>query len=56
MWSFREGGFFDILEEYCNFCIAYEAKTGYRCNLPSVGYAIGRDVEALLSYSWEGRR
>ena len=54
MWAFREGGFFDILEEYCNFCIAYEAKTGYRCDLPSVGYAIGRDVEALLSYCWEG--
>ncbi len=54
MWSFREGGFFDILEEYCNFCLAYEKATGYRCNLPSVGYAIARDVEALLSYSWEG--
>jgi FAD/FMN-containing dehydrogenase len=54
MWAFREGGFFDILEEYCNFCIRYEAQTGYRCNLPSVGYAIARDVEALLSYSWEG--
>jgi FAD/FMN-containing dehydrogenase len=54
MWSFREAGFFDILEEYCNFCLAYEKATGYRCDLPSVGYAIGRDVEALLSYSWEG--
>jgi hypothetical protein len=54
MWAFREGGFFDILEEYCNFLIAYEQKTGYRCDLPSVGYAIARDVEALLSYSWEG--
>jgi L-gulonolactone oxidase len=54
MWAFREGGFFDILEEYCDFCLAYEKATGYRCNLPSVGYAIARDVEALLSYSWEG--
>ena len=54
MWAFREGGFFDILEEYCDFCLAYEQKTGYRCDLPSVGYAIARDVEALLSYSWEG--
>jgi len=54
MWAFREGGFFDILEEYCNFCLAYEKATGYRCNLPSVGYSIARDVEALLSYSeWE---
>jgi L-gulonolactone oxidase len=54
MWSFRESNFFDILEEYCDFCIAYEAATGFRCNLPSVGYAICRDVEALLSYTWEG--
>ena len=54
MWAFREPGFFDILEEYCDFCIAYEAKSGYRCDLPSVGYAIARDTEALLSYSWEG--
>ncbi|MGH6737361.1 MAG: FAD-binding protein [Methyloceanibacter sp.] len=54
MWAFREGGYFDILEEYCDFCIAYEQHTGYRCNLPSVGYAIARDVEAMFSYSWEG--
>ena len=31
--------FFDVLEDYCNFCISYEAHTGFRCNLPSVGYA-----------------
>lgn len=54
MWAFREGGFFDILDDYCNFCIAYESQTGYRCDLPSVGYAIARDVEGVLSYSWEG--
>jgi L-gulonolactone oxidase len=54
MWSFRESSFFDILEEYCDFCIAYETHTGFRCNLPSVGYAISRDCEALLSYTWEG--
>ena len=54
MWAFREGGFFDVLDEYCNFCLHYEKSTGYRCNLPSVGYAISRDVEALFSYSWEG--
>ena len=56
MWAFREAGFFDILEEYCNFCIAYEAKIGYRCDLPSVGYSIARDTEAMLSYCWEGAR
>ena len=31
MWAFREAGFFDILEEYCNFLIAYE--TGDRLSL-----------------------
>ena len=54
MWSFREGDFFDVLEEYCDFCILYEAQTGFRCNLPSVGYSICRDCEALFSYTWEG--
>ncbi len=54
MWSFRETKFFDTLEEYCDFCIAHADNTGFRCNLPSVGYAIARDCEALLSYTWEG--
>lgn len=54
MWSFREDKFFDILDEYCDFCIAYASQTGFRCNLPSVGYAICRDCEALFSYTWEG--
>jgi len=27
---------------------------GQTISQPSVGYAIARDVEALLSYSWEG--
>ena len=40
MWAFREGGFFKILEDYCDFCIAYAGRTGYRCDLPSVGYSI----------------
>lgn len=54
MWSFRESDFFDVLNQYCDFCIAYERGTGFRCNLPSVGYSICRDCEALFSYTWEG--
>lgn len=53
MWAFDERGFFDILEAYCDFCAEHEAKTGYRCDLPVVGYAIARDQGALLSYSWD---
>jgi len=54
MWAFREGGFFKILEDYCDFCAAYAKRTGYRCDLPSVGYSISADRNALLSYCWDG--
>jgi len=53
MWAFDEARFFDIFEEYCDFCVDYEKKTGYRCDLPGVGYAIAEDQKALLSYSWD---
>ena len=29
-------------------------QTGFRCDLPSVGYAIAEDRNALLSYCWDG--
>jgi FAD/FMN-containing dehydrogenase len=54
MWAFYEPGFFDTLDAYCDFCADYAAKTGFRCDLPSVGYAIAQDREALLSYCWDG--
>jgi L-gulonolactone oxidase len=54
MWAFREAGFFKILEDYCDFCAAYAERTGYRCDLPSVGYSIAADRNALLSYCWDG--
>ncbi|MFD0986522.1 FAD-binding protein [Methyloligella solikamskensis] len=52
MWSFPEDGFFDILERYCDFLIDYEERTGYRTNLPSVGYSVAQDRNALFSYTW----
>jgi L-gulonolactone oxidase len=54
MWAFGEDGFFKTLEQYCDFCAEHERKTGYRCDLPSVGYAICKDRGALLSYCWDG--
>ena len=54
MWSFPEKNFFDILEEYCEFLDNYDYETGFRCDLPSVGYSIAQDRNALLSYCWEG--
>jgi FAD/FMN-containing dehydrogenase len=54
MWSFPERDFFDILDAYCDFLDAYDLKTGFRCDLPTVGYSIAQDRGALLSYCWDG--
>ncbi len=51
MWSFDEDGYFDTLEAYFRFCEEYAEKTGFRCNLPAVGYRIVQDRNALLSYT-----
>lgn len=54
MWAFYEPGFFDTLEAYFDFCKAYYEETGYRCDMPNVGYWIAEDRGALFSYCWEG--
>ena len=54
MWSFDEDGYFDTLEAYFRFCKEYARQTGYRCNLPAVGYRIVQDRNALLSYTYDG--
>jgi FAD/FMN-containing dehydrogenase len=51
MWSFDETGFFDTLEAYVAFCRDYAARTGYRCDLPAVGYRMVADKNALLSFT-----
>jgi len=54
MWSFGEDSYFDVLEAYYRFCHEYAAQTGFRCNLPAVGYRIVQDRKALLSYTHDG--
>ncbi len=51
MWSFDEDRFFDTLESYFHFCREYGDKTGFRCDLPAVGYRLTKDQNALLSYA-----
>jgi len=51
MWSFDEDRFFDVLEDYFRFCREYADKTGFRCDLPAVGYRLVKDQNALLSYA-----
>jgi L-gulonolactone oxidase len=51
MWSFGEDRFFDVLEDYFRFCREHADKTGFRCDLPTVGYRLVKDQNALLSYA-----
>ncbi len=51
MWSFDEDRFFDVLEDYFRFCRDYAEETGFRCDLPAVGYRMVKDQNALLSYT-----
>jgi short-subunit dehydrogenase len=54
MWSFDEAKYFDVLEAYFRFCNDYAEETGFRCDLPAVGYRILKDRNALLSYTHSG--
>jgi L-gulonolactone oxidase len=51
MWSFDEDKFFDVLDDYVEFCEDYAARTGYRCDMPAVGYRMVADQNALLSFT-----
>lgn len=51
MWSFDEKQFFDTFEAYSRFCREHAERTGFRCDLPAVGYRMVPDKNALLSFS-----
>jgi FAD/FMN-containing dehydrogenase len=51
MWSFDEAHFFGVLEDYFRFCREHAERTGFRCDLPAVGYRIVADGNALLSFT-----
>jgi FAD binding domain-containing protein/D-arabinono-1,4-lactone oxidase len=51
MWSFDEAQFFETLNAYCRFCRDYAERTGFRCDLPAVGYRMVQDKNALLSFA-----
>jgi len=51
MWSFDETQFFDTLDAYVRFCHDYYERTGFRCDLPAVGYRMVADKNALLSFT-----
>lgn len=54
LWAFPEEHCPRVLPAFFEFSRDYFARTGYRTNLPNVGYYIAKDQSALLSYSYNG--
>ena len=54
IWAFEHQHFARIVREYFAFCREYYRLTGFRCDLPSVGYGVREDQSALFSYSRRG--
>jgi FAD/FMN-containing dehydrogenase len=54
LWAFDKAAYIGALREYFRFCQTHFEQTGYRCDMPSVGYAVEKDDNALFSYSRAG--
>lgn len=50
-WCFPATDFGVVLQAYRDFCLQSFEQHGYRCDLPAIGYRLGRDPGALLSPS-----
>jgi hypothetical protein len=53
-WAFPIAEISNVVLAYKLFCKEHYTRTGYRCDLPAVGFRLGRDRTALLSPSFEG--
>jgi hypothetical protein len=54
IWASPEQSYIRSLHDYFTFCHEYYRKTGYRVDLPNVGYRITEDTSSLFSYSFNG--
>jgi L-gulonolactone oxidase len=54
IWGFQIDDFATTLRDYFVFVREYHARTGFRCDLPNVGYGVRSDRSALFSYSRDG--
>ncbi len=52
-WAFPAGEFANTALAYKLFCKEYYARTGFRCDMPAVGFRLNRDRSALLSPSFD---
>ena len=52
-WCFPAANFSVIVKAYRDLCESTYARSGYRCDLPAVGFRLGRDRSSLLSPSFD---
>lgn len=52
-WFFPAADFAIVVQAYRDFCLRVQDASGFRCDLPTVGFRVGRDVSALLSPSFD---
>lgn len=50
-WFFPAADFAIVVQAYREFCLRVQDTAGYRCDMPAVGFRVGRDSSALLSPS-----
>ena len=48
-WFFPAADFAVVVQAYREFCLRIRSEHGFRCDMPTVGYLLGRDRSAILS-------
>ncbi len=52
-WCFPATDFSFVIRAYQDFCHSTFERSGYRCDLPAVGYRVCKDTSAILSPSFD---
>lgn len=52
-WFFPAADFAIVVQAYREFCLRIHEETGFRCDMPTVGFRVGKDSTALLSPSFD---
>ncbi|MDH4107802.1 MAG: FAD-binding oxidoreductase [Gammaproteobacteria bacterium] len=52
-WFFPASDFAIVVKAYRDFCLRIREETGFRCDMPTVGYRLNRDQSAYLSPAYD---
>ena len=52
-WLFPAADFSIVVQTYSDFCRRIQKETGFRCDMPTVGFRLSRDQSAILSPTFD---